>query len=42
MRNFLQTFDEMGNLIVTRSKDCAGYKWHIEWIDGGNKNSINV
>ena len=32
----------MGAITVTRSQDCAGYLWNINWIDGGNKQPITV
>lgn len=42
MRNLLQTLPGVGSLNVTRSKDCAGYKWRVEWLNGGNKLPISV
>jgi hypothetical protein len=42
LRNLLQTLPGIGNLNVTRSKDCAGYKWRVEWMNGGNKLPISV
>jgi hypothetical protein len=42
VKNLLQSLQGMGNLNVSRSKDCAGYKWRVEWIDGGDKKPITV
>jgi len=32
----------MQNINVTRSQDCAGYKWTIQWFYGGNKDEIKI
>jgi hypothetical protein len=42
MRDYLQSFNGIGSLSVVRSKDCAGYKWSINWLSGGEKKPINV
>jgi hypothetical protein len=32
----------MGAITVTRTRDCAGYQWEVDWFDGGNKPAITV
>lgn len=32
----------MGQMTVTRSKDCAGYKWNIRWESGGDKEQLSI
>ena len=32
----------MGQMSVTRSKDCAGYKWSIRWESGGDKEPLSI
>ncbi len=27
---------------MTRSKDCSGYKWTIKWLNGGDKDTLNI
>ena len=41
-QNLLQSLYGIGSLTVTRSKDCAGYQWKVDWVDGGNKPKISV
>ena len=42
MKDYIQSFNGIGSLKVVRSKDCAGYKWDINWLSGGDKNPFNV
>ena len=37
MQNYLNSIKGIGLTKVTRSKDCAGYKWTVKWITGGDK-----
>ena len=32
----------MGSVTVTTTQDCRSRSWKINWIDGGNKEQINV
>ena len=41
-RNLLQSIKGMGEITVTRSKDCAGFKWEVDWINGGNQIPLTV
>ncbi len=38
----LQTIQEIGAVSVTRSQDCAGYQWEVDWFYGGNQLPISV
>jgi hypothetical protein len=38
----IQSFKNMGFVSVIRSKDCAGYKWRIKWVNGGDKPQLQV
>ena len=31
-----------GFLTVKRTKDCAGYKWNVKWVNGGNKPAMSI
>ncbi len=42
IRNLLQSVEGIGTVKVTRSKDCAGFKWRIEWTEGGKKIPLKV
>ena len=37
LRNLLQSQADFGYIQVTRSNDCAGYKWRFKWLSGGDK-----
>ncbi len=41
-KNYLQSIPNIGNMLVTRTGDCAGYTWTTNWIDGGDKPAIEV
>jgi hypothetical protein len=42
LANYLQLWDDFGQAIVTRTKDCAGYKWSVKWLTGGRKPALTV
>ena len=42
LTNLLQSITNFGYVIVKRSKDCAGFKWLIKWINGGNQDSLTI
>ena len=42
MNSILQGINGIGSLKVARSNDCAGFKWRVEWFNGGNKEPIQV
>ena len=42
MKYLLESIEDIGKLTVTRSKDCGGYKWKIEWNNGGDQSEIKV
>lgn len=37
-----KSIPEFGNVEVTRSKDCSGYKWTIKWLSGGDKPAVSI
>lgn len=37
MQNYLNSIKGIGLTNVTRSQDCAGYKWTVKWLTGGDK-----
>ncbi len=42
LKNFLESLKDIGSINVQRSKDCAGYKYNIKWLNGGDKQPIAV
>lgn len=42
LRDYLQSLKGIGSLNVQRSKDCAGFKYRVKWVDGGDKLPISV
>lgn len=42
LNSIMQSLNGIGPLKVTRSKDCTGYKWRVEWFYGGNRQPIQV
>jgi len=40
LANLLQS--QTGFLTVKRTKDCAGFKWNVKWVNGGNKPAISI
>ncbi len=42
VKHLLQTIQEIGAVSVTRSQDCAGYQWEVDWFYGGNQLPISV
>lgn len=42
IRSYLESAEKMRQLIVVRSKNCAGYKWRVTWQTGGSKPRIQI
>jgi len=38
----LQTIPGFGDAQVTRTKDCAGFRWTVKWLTGGQKPALTV
>ena len=42
LASLFQSVQGFGFVDITRSKDCAGYKWTTKWLTGGDKPSLTV
>ena len=42
LSTLFKTIPSFGNAQVIRVGDCAGYKWTVKWLAGGDKSDISI
>lgn len=42
LTRLFQSVQGFGFVDITRSNDCAGYKWTTKWLTGGDKPPLTV
>ncbi|CAF0710276.1 unnamed protein product [Brachionus calyciflorus] len=42
LKDYIDSLKNFGSSNIIRSKDCAGYKWSIKWLNGGDKSDFSI